>query len=112
MKQALALLHDGRVVLVFPEGYPNIDPGYTPKSGEDDFLPFQPGVARLVTMASMGGEPVPVIPVGFHYRRGPKWEVTMRFGPPLTIPDRAREPAALLELETQVRALSISPIPE
>jgi len=106
MKQALALLDEGRIVLVFPEGYPNIDPGYTPKSGEADFLPFEPGVARLASIASAGRSPVPVIPVGFHYRRETKWDVAMRFGSPITIPDRTREGAALADLEECVRALS------
>jgi putative membrane protein len=106
MQDALALLSEERIVLVFPEGYPNIDPGYTPKSSADAWLPFQPGVARLAATASAGGVPVPLIPVGFHYRQGARWEVTMRFGAPLSIPDRTHEQAGLLELETRVRALS------
>ena len=111
MAEVLALLGEGRIVLVFPEGYPNIDPAYTPKSGEDAWLPFQPGVARLASMASSGGAPIPVIPVGFHYQQGHEWDVTMRFGPPLTIPDRACEQAVLLGLEARVRALSAPPAP-
>ena len=44
MKARAGVAEEGRIVLVFPEGYPNIDPGYTPKPDEDAFLPFQPGV--------------------------------------------------------------------
>ena len=109
-RDALELLGEGRVVVVFPEGYPNIDPGYTPKSDDDAFLPFQSGVVRLASMASTDRNPVPVMPVGFHYRRGPRWKVRMRFGAPLWIPDRASEGAVLQDLERQVGSLSAPPI--
>ncbi len=111
-REALELLGEGRLVLIFPEGYPNIDPGYTPKSGDDTFLPFHPGVVRLASMASTARDPVPVIPVGFHYQRGPRWKVTMRFGPPLWIPDRASERAVLADLEQWVASLSVPPVPQ
>jgi putative membrane protein len=111
IRDALGLLAEGRVVLVFPEGYPNIDPGYTPKLGDNAFLPFQPGVARLASMASTDRDPVPVIPVGFHYQRGPRWKVTMRFGSPVTIPDRSCEQPKLAELQSRVEALSSVPVP-
>lgn len=105
IRESVTLLHEGRVLLVFPEGYPNIDPGYTPKAG-DAFLPFQPGVTRLAAMAGSGRQPVPVVPVGIAYIRGPRWRVALRFGQPLVVEDRASEPAALVELERRVHQLS------
>ena len=42
--QSVELLRRGEALLVFPEGYPNIDPSFTPKSERtDDFLPMLPG---------------------------------------------------------------------
>jgi 1-acyl-sn-glycerol-3-phosphate acyltransferase len=105
-REAMALLEAGRIVLVFPEGYPNVDPGYTPKPDEAAFLPFQPGFVRLATLASARGLRVPIVPVGFSYRRGSRWQVDLRFGEPLTIESRVREGAVLREIETRVYRLS------
>ncbi len=44
-RDTVELLREGRVVVVFPEGYPNIDPSFTPKRG-DGFLPFHEGFVR------------------------------------------------------------------
>ncbi len=38
VRDAVALLGAGRVVVVFPEGYPNVDPAFARKSGDDAFL--------------------------------------------------------------------------
>jgi 1-acyl-sn-glycerol-3-phosphate acyltransferase len=76
-------------VLVFPEGYPNIDPGFTPKTDDDAFLPFQPGFLRFAALAERDGiTHVPIVPVGLEYQRGERWRVTVRFGLPVTrLPD-------------------------
>jgi 1-acyl-sn-glycerol-3-phosphate acyltransferase len=39
-KNAVQLLVDNRLLVVFPEGYPNIDPSYTAKRDTHGFLPF------------------------------------------------------------------------
>lgn len=106
---SLALLSAGRLLLVFPEGYPTIDPGYTPKTDEAMFLPFEPGVVRLATLAAKRGLSVPIVPVGFAYRRGDRWQATLRFGEPLTLERRDQERSILCELETRVRELSARP---
>lgn len=70
VRETTALLREGRVVLVFPEGYPNVDPAFTRKTG-DAFLPFEPGYLRLVVLAQRDGATrVAVVPVGFHYEQG------------------------------------------
>ena len=106
MTDTIALLNDGRVVLVFPEGYPNIDPGFTPKPDDSAFLPFQPGAVRLATLAAAKGIRVPIVPAGFAYERGERWRVTLRFGEPLAVERRDQEPTALAALEARVRTLS------
>jgi len=100
MRDAVALLRAQRVVLVFPEGYPNVDPAFTQKTSDDAFLPFADGYRRMVDAAERDGlTRVTVVPIGFHYERGPKWTIVARIGQPEV--DRA--PA---NLERVVRALS------
>ncbi len=83
-RDVAALLREGRVVLIFPEGYPNVDPGFTPKSG-DEMLPFERGYLRLATIAQRAGvNQIAVVPAGFVYERGDdeRWKITLRFGEP------------------------------
>lgn len=106
VRESLVLFGEGRMLIVFPEGFPNIDPGYTPKTDESMFLPFERGVVRLATIAARSGIEVPLVPVGFSYEKGDRWQVTMRFGSPITVSSRDDEAAALHQLETSVYALS------
>lgn len=88
LRDAAELLCEGRVVLVFPEGYPVVDPSApaAPRARDSDgFLPFAPGYRTILSLARRLGAPgVPVVPVGFRYEaRGRKWRVAARIGPPL-----------------------------
>ncbi|MBW3634055.1 MAG: 1-acyl-sn-glycerol-3-phosphate acyltransferase, partial [Chloroflexi bacterium] len=63
-RECVTLLRAGQPLLVFPEGYPNVDPSYTPKRDDDTFLPFRPGFLRFVAMAERDGlTRVPIVPV-------------------------------------------------
>jgi putative membrane protein len=42
-EETVGLLRGGGLVVLFPEGYPNVDPNPTPKQGPDHFLPFHHG---------------------------------------------------------------------
>jgi putative membrane protein len=100
LRDVAALLAAGRVVLVFPEGYPNVDPTFTRKTDDETFLPFAPGYLRMLAHARRAGAArVAVVPVGFHYTRGPRWTMVARIGNARYEPDNA-------ELESAVRALS------
>lgn len=104
--ETVDLLRAGEVVVVFPEAYPNVDPTYTPKTA-DGFLPFRPGFAALAALAERDGHPpVPIIPAGLAYRPGDRWELTLRFGPPLFIDDWPDRAALVAAVEQQVRDLS------
>ena len=64
-RECVGLLRGGQVLLVFPEGYPNIDPSFTPKLDDGAFLPFEPGFLRFVALAEQDGiTRVPIVPVG------------------------------------------------
>ena len=111
---AVGLLRTGHVLVVFPEGYPNVDPGYTPKTDDAAFLPFAPGFARLVALAQRDGRTrVPVVPTGLHYTRGPRWRLTLRYGRPCFL-EAGKEREAfdrfVREVEERVRALSAAPV--
>jgi 1-acyl-sn-glycerol-3-phosphate acyltransferase len=100
LRDTSALLAASRVVLVFPEGYPNVDPAFARKTDDDAFLPFTPGYLRMIAWAQRaGGARVAVVPVGFHYTRGPRWSIVARVG-------KARFDAVNGELEIAVRELS------
>jgi putative membrane protein len=106
VRDAAQLLCEGRVVAVFPEGYPVVDPtatDATPRERDvDGLLPFAPGLRTIVRAASRdGAKDVAIVPVGFGYEpHGPKWRITARFGAPLD------QSAAMGAIEHAVRELS------
>jgi 1-acyl-sn-glycerol-3-phosphate acyltransferase len=106
ISDSLMTLRNGHALLVFPEGYPNIDPGYTPKADESVFLPFQPGFVRLATIAASQNLQVPVVLVGLSYIRNEPWQVVVRFGEPITLTRRSEERSVLRQVEAEVHRLS------
>jgi putative membrane protein len=105
LREAARLLGEGRVVAVFPEGYPAIDPARRdapPPRDAAGFLPFAGGFRTIASIARRhGAEQVALVPVGFRYDPdGRKWRITARFGTPLGAD------AAIETVETAVRALS------
>jgi putative membrane protein len=103
LTEVAALLQAGRVVLVFPEGYPNVDPAFDRKPDPAAFLPFADGYRRMIALAERdGGERVALVPVGFHYTRGARWSIVARIG--------ARcDDASPAQVEAIVRDLSRPP---
>jgi putative membrane protein len=98
LRDAAALLREGRVVLVFPEGYPVVDPTAsdgTPRLRDaDELLPFAAGFRTIADLARRdgargvaphdGARDVALVPVGFRYEpRGTRWRISARFGAPL-----------------------------
>ena len=107
VRDSMNLLHEGRMLVVFPEAYPNIDPNPTPKLDEDAFLPFRPGFVRLVELAQRDSViRVPIIPAGLSYRHDRRLQVTLRFGAPLFVERRADRDRVLQAVEERVRLLS------
>jgi putative membrane protein len=102
------------VLLIFPEGYPNIDPHPTPKSDLDAFLPFRPGFLRMAELAERDGHThVAIVPAGLAYakaegRHRRHWRAVVRYGPPLYLSDFASAEEMIRVVEEQVHALSSS----
>lgn len=104
---SVSLLRAGEILVIFPEGYPTIDPVYTPKRDDDAYLPFLPGFLRFTELAQRAGSaPIPIVPAGLQYARGERWRVTLRFGEPLYLDAGVDRAALLAHVEAQVRALS------
>lgn len=114
MRDAVNLLGAGRLLVIFPEGYPNIDPHYTPKCREEDMLPFKSGFAAIAAAAEKRlGATIPLIPVGLRYTAGKKWTAEVRFGAPLSAGDFVSREALVGKLEQDVAALSnLPPLPK
>ena len=104
LRDTTRLLRAGRVIVVFAEGYPNIDPTGSMKPGFDDWLPFEAGFLRMLAMAERDGTTrVALVPVGFHYEPGARWSITARMGAPL-----GRDARQIGMIETAVRRLSVA----
>jgi uncharacterized membrane protein/1-acyl-sn-glycerol-3-phosphate acyltransferase len=106
---AIRLLRSGEILVMFPEGYPNIDPHPTPKPDLDAFLPFRPGFVKMAEMAEKDGlTQVAIVPVGLSYMReqGKRWHTTVRFGPALFRSDFANSEQLLQAVEEHVQVLS------
>lgn len=114
-RSSVDLLAAGELVVMFPEGYPVIDPHGSPKQESGaTFLPFQLGVVRLVRVAEAAGATgIPLIPVGFSYERcaDERWRVAMRAGEPHWRADHGSDVSCLAALEASVRKLSASTDP-
>lgn len=109
MQSAMRLLRSGEVLVVFPEGYPNIDTHPTPKIDLSTFLPFRPGFIRMVAMAERDGRArVAIVPAGLMYvkERGNRWHATVRFGPALYLDDFASAEEARRAVQRRVQVLS------
>jgi putative membrane protein len=109
MQATARLLRAGEVLVIFPEGYPNIDPHPTPKRDLTVFLPFQPGMVKMAERAQKDGRTrVALVPAGLSYTRGrgKHWRIHVRFGPPLFLEDFASSQQALHAIEERVHALS------
>lgn len=109
----MRVLRAGHVLVFFPEGHPNIDPGETPKKGDETaFLPFQPGFYRLAQIAARRlGTPIPIVPAGLEFRRGRRWQLALRFGQPIVAASDHDRDATVRSIEHEVRRLSGLPVP-
>ena len=106
-KNSVQLLVENRLLVVFPEGYPNIDPAYTPKADNHGFLPFKRGFLAIARAAERRlGATLPIIPTGLQYSSGKTWKVHVRFGEPIKRESFASDNELIRYCEEKVRQLS------
>lgn len=107
LRQSVDLLTGGRIVVVFPEGYPNIDPHYTPKIGAEEFLPFKEGFFSIAVAAERRlQQNLPIVPAGLCYTAGTRWSVHLSFGKAVYRRQFSGGRAASLALQHRVQRLS------
>jgi 1-acyl-sn-glycerol-3-phosphate acyltransferase len=107
VQDSIALLREGRLLVIFPEGYPNIDPHYTPKIHAQEMLPFKSGFAAIAAAAEKRlGTSIPLVPVGIRYTVGARWTAHVSFGNPLSTGDFVSRETLVKKLEQDVAALS------
>lgn len=114
IREAIELLAAGEVLVVFPEGYPNIDPRYTPKRSPNEVLPFRAGFAVAAGAAEQrAGVEVPIVPAGLFYLPGvARWQATVRFGAPHFADRRVPREWLVRAVENSVARLSgLAPAP-
>lgn len=103
LREALAVLSSGQALVIFPEGYPVVDPRQSPRRGEE-LLPFRRGFLVLAKLASRRlGTAVPLLPAGFDYQGR---RVRLAFGPPVLVEPSSDESELLQRVEMEVRRLS------
>jgi 1-acyl-sn-glycerol-3-phosphate acyltransferase len=106
-QESVQLLLDHRLLVIFPEGYPNIDPSYTPKMDKHGFLPFKRGFFAIACAAERRlGASLPIIPTGLHYSSGKTWKIHVRFGEPINSESFASGKELIRYCEDKVRQLS------
>lgn len=106
-RESVDLLVAGRILVIFPEGYPTVDPHYTPKTRDLELLPFKLGLTSILRAAEKRcGTRIPLIPVGLRYTAGKKWTAQINFGAALSDSDFTCREALVEKLERDVARLS------
>jgi 1-acyl-sn-glycerol-3-phosphate acyltransferase len=107
LSNSVALLAEGRVLVVFPEGYPNIDPHHTPKARPEEFLPFKAGFATIAAAAEKRlGARVPIVPSGFRYTKNNRWTARLNIGEAVYLEDFVSRQLLVSYMEQRVAELS------
>lgn len=107
LSDSVALLAEGRVLVVFPEGYPNIDLHYTPKTRPEEFLPFKAGFATIAAAAEKRlGARVPIVPSGFRYTKDSRWTARLNIGEAVYLEDFVSRQLLVSYMEQRVAELS------
>ena len=107
LDDSVALLTEGRVLVVFPEGYPNIDRHYTPKTKPEEVLPFKGGFAAIAATAERRlGSPISIVPCGFSYTRNGSWTARLNIGRAVYLEDFGSRQMLVRYMERRVAELS------
>jgi len=104
LREAISRLLSGEALVIFPEGFPSVDPHF-PAAPAYLGKTFYPGVVWVAKQtAKRCGRAVPVVPVGLRYGER---SLTIRFGAPLLVDEGADLPLVLARIEAEVMSLSV-----
>ena len=107
LEDSVALLAEGRVLVVFPEGYPNIDRHYTPKTKPEEVLPFRGGFAAIAATAERRlGFPIAIVPCGLSFTRNSSWTARLNIGEAVSLEDFGSRQMLVRYMERRVAELS------
>ena len=107
LRNSVQLLIERRLLVIFPEGYPNIDPTYTPKRDLAEFLPFKAGFVTIARAAEKRlREPLPIVPMGLRYRANGVYLAEVQFGKPVYRRDFRSAEELVKDIEIKVKQLS------
>jgi len=105
--EAVELLIEGKIVVVFPEGYPTIDPNGSRKTDPEQFLPFKSGFLNILHAAERRlGARIPIIPAGLRYESGNFSVSYLAFGRPIYLDTSNNRQAQVAKIERKVQELS------
>src|SRR5499433_3079843 len=107
LRDSVELLVEGRLLVVFPEGYPNIDRYYTPKMRPEEMLPFKAGfVAIAVAAEKRLGARLPIVPAGFRYTKARHWRAELNIGEAVYAEDCGSRRSLIEWMEQRIAELS------
>src|SRR5215831_17748107 len=107
LSDSVDLLAEGCLLVVFPEGYPNIDRYYTPKMRPEEMLPFKAGFVAIAGAAEKRlGARVPIVPAGFRYTKARHWRVELHIGEGVYLEDCGSRRSLIERMEQRIAELS------
>jgi 1-acyl-sn-glycerol-3-phosphate acyltransferase len=106
-RQCVELLGQERVVVIFPEAYPLIDPHAVRKPRQDLLAPFKSGFARAaVTAARRHDRSVSVVPVGIRADAANQRKLAFAYGPPRLVTAKCDAEALVAHVKADIHRLS------
>lgn len=106
-RQCIGLLGQDRVVVIFPEAYPVIDPHADRKPRQELLAPFKSGFARVaVAAARRDGRSVSVVPVGIRADAANQRKLAFGYGPPRLVTAKCDAEALVAHVKADICRLS------
>ena len=107
LRKSIELLVSGALLVVFPEGYPNIDPHRAPRKSPKELLPFKAGFAAIATAAERRLHArLPIIPAGLRFTESQPCIAELNFGAPVWLKDFPCRNLLTRDLEERIAKLS------
>ena len=108
-KSIVRYLMLGQAIVVFPEGWPNIDSHYTPKKENDEEIEIRLGLFHFVDYVQKKKKiKVPIIPVGTKYVDHKRFrsDIIVNFGRPMYLPAKFDYAKYQALLQKEIKRLS------